>query len=158
MSMWYQRSFALLLLVGCGLLAWQAWGYQALFDYEPVGPRAWPLVLLGLLGLGALTLLFSGSARAAFPAQPVENKPNDYQLAIKVSTCIGLLLAYAALFERLGFIPSAILLGVGLAKLYGGRWVVSLISGLILGIGLYLLFDKALDVPLPLGILSDWEI
>jgi len=50
------------------------------------------------------------------------------------------------------------LLGVGLARLYGGRWPLSIASGLILGVGLYLLFDKALDVPLPLGVLSDWEI
>jgi len=147
-----QRSFSALLLAVCAVLAVVAFGYQAAFSYEPVGPRAWPLILLVLLGLGALGLFFSK------PPTSEEKAKADHHLSAKVTGCVVLLLIYAALFETLGFIPSAILLGLGLARLYGGRWPVSIASGLILGIGLYLLFDKALDVPLPLGILSDWEI
>jgi len=151
-----QRSFSVLLLVLCAVLAWSAWDYQAAFSYEPVGPRAWPLILLALLGLGALCLLFSRTPVAPF--ETAVKTANDHYLSFKVMACVVFLLIYASVFERLGFIPSAMLLGVGLAKLYGGRWVVSLISGSILAIGLYWLFDKALDVPLPLGILSDWDI
>jgi len=147
-----QRSFSALLLLICAALAVVAFGYQAAFSYEPVGPRAWPLILLVLLGLGALALFFSK------PPESEEKTKADHHLSAKVTGCVVLLLIYAALFETLGFIPSAILLGLGLARLYGGRWPVSIASGLILGAGLYLLFDKALDVPLPLGILSDWEI
>jgi len=147
-----QRSFSTLLLAVCVVLAVVAFGYQAAFSYEPVGPRAWPLILLVLLGMGALALFFSK------PSVSEEKAKADHHLSVKVTGCVVLLLIYAALFETLGFIPSAMLLGLGLARLYGGRWPVSIASGLILGIGLYLLFDKALDVPLPLGILSDWEI
>jgi len=147
-----QRSFSLVLLLSCGALAAMAFGYHAPFSYEPVGPRAWPLILLVLLALCALGLLFS-------PLQHKEEKTAaDHHLSAKVIGCVVLLLIYAALFETLGFIPSAILLGASLAFLYGARAWVSLTSGLLLGVGLYLLFDKALDVPLPLGLLSDWEI
>jgi len=147
-----QRSFSALLLLLCVVLAVIAFGYHAPFSYEPVGPRAWPLVLLVLLALSALGLLFSSVPKA-------EGKPAaDHHLSAKVTGCVMLLLVYAALFETLGFIPAAMLLGLGLARLYGGRWSVAVLSGLILGVGLYLLFDKALDVPLPLGVLSDWEI
>jgi len=148
-----QRSFSVFLLLLCAALAVVAFGYQAPFSYEPVGPRAWPLLLLLLIGVSAVGLLFSQSA-----PQHEEKAERDHHLSAKVSGCVLLLLAYSALFEVLGFIPSAMLLGMGLARLYGGRWSVSVASGLILGIGLYLLFDKALDVPLPLGVLSDWEI
>jgi len=148
-----QRSFSVLLLLICAALAVVAFGYQAAFSYEPVGPRAWPLILLALLGLSALALLFSKQ-----DAVREEKTAKDHYLSAKVALCVVLLLIYAALFETLGFIPSAMLLGMGLARLYDGRWWVSVVSGLILGIGLYLLFDKALDVPLPLGVLSDWEI
>jgi len=148
-----QRSFSVLLLLICVALAVVAFRYQAPFSYEPVGPRAWPLILLALLGLSALALLFSPQAK-----ENEEKTKADHHLSAKVTGCVVLLLIYAALFETLGFIPSAMLLGMGLARLYDGRWLVSVISGLILGIGLYLLFDKALDVPLPLGVLSDWEI
>jgi len=156
MSALYQKGFAALLLVTCSVLAWIAWDYQAAFSYEPVGPRAWPLLLLALLGLSALCLLCSRNQTV--PYEVITKPATDHHLSLKVITCVGLLLIYATLFERLGFIPSAILLGVGLAKLYNGRWLMSVMSGLIFGIGLYLLFDKALDVPLPLGILSDWDI
>jgi len=45
-----------------------------------------------------------------------------------------------------------------MARLYEGTWVASAISGVVLAVGLYLLFDKILDVPLPLGVLSALEI
>lgn len=53
-----QRIFALALLAVCAALAVMAWPYQAAFSYEPVGPRAYPLLTLGLLGLGLLYLVF----------------------------------------------------------------------------------------------------
>jgi putative tricarboxylic transport membrane protein len=52
-----QRIFALLLLA-CAALAVMAWPYQAAFSYEPVGPRAYPLLMLGLMGLALLYLVF----------------------------------------------------------------------------------------------------
>ena len=45
-----------------------------------------------------------------------------------------------------------------MARLYDGSWRTSLITGTVAAIGLYLLFDKILDVPLPLGILSSLEV
>src|SRR5690349_16524613 len=53
-----QRIFALALLAVCAALAVMAWPYQAAFSYEPVGPRAYPLLMLGLMGLGLLYLVF----------------------------------------------------------------------------------------------------
>ena len=51
-----QRVFALILLALCAALAVMAWPYQAAFSYEPVGPRAYPLLMLGLMALGLLYL------------------------------------------------------------------------------------------------------
>lgn len=45
-----QRLFAAVLLLACAGLALMAWPYQAAFSYEPVGPRAFPLLMLGLMG------------------------------------------------------------------------------------------------------------
>ncbi|EGH33309.1 membrane protein TctB, putative, partial [Pseudomonas syringae pv. japonica str. M301072] len=38
-----------------------------------------------------------------------------------------------------------------------GRWLPSVVVVILMSIGLYLLFDKAMDVPLPLGLLSVLE-
>ncbi|HEJ5312168.1 TPA: tripartite tricarboxylate transporter TctB family protein [Pseudomonas aeruginosa] len=66
--------------------------------------------------------------------------------------CVGL--AVAGLFEALGFILSAALVGSCMAILYGARPLPAVITASLLGIGLYWLFDRALDVPLPLGVLD----
>ena len=46
------------------------------------------------------------------------------------------------------------LVGTFIALIYGGRPVASVITATLLAIGLYVLFDRTLDVPLPLGILA----
>ncbi|MCV6289156.1 hypothetical protein OFL26_30070, partial [Pseudomonas aeruginosa] len=48
----YQRLFAGLWLLACVGLAVAGWRYQAPFSYEPVGPRAYPLLCLALMGAG----------------------------------------------------------------------------------------------------------
>lgn len=149
----YQRIFGIVLLLCCLGLAATAWGYHAPFSYEPVGPRAYPLLLLTLMALGAIYLI----AKPASATVNADEPPLDRQVLIKVGTCVVFMTIYAALFETLGFIPASVLFGIAMARLYEGTWTISVIAGVVLGIGLYLLFDKALDVPLPLGILAGLE-
>ena len=79
-------------------------------------------------------------------------------MLIKVAICLALLLALASLFESLGFVPSSILFALGMARLFGGRWLPSVVLAVVLGTSLYFLFDRILDVPLPLGVLAELEI
>ncbi len=150
----YQRLFGLVLLVASVALSVTAWDYQAPFSYEPVGPRAYPLLLLALIGLGAIYLLLKPATAGTHSTEP----PMDRHVLRKVAGCVLILVVYAALFEPLGFVPASILFGIAMARLYDGSWRTSLITGTVAAIGLYLLFDKILDVPLPLGILSSLEV
>ena len=64
----YVRLFSAAWLLLCIGLAFVAWGFKAPFSYDPVGPRAYPLLLLALMGTAALWLLFkpkSGQELAA---------------------------------------------------------------------------------------------
>jgi putative tricarboxylic transport membrane protein len=148
-----QRIFASALLLACVGLALMAWPYQAAFSYEPVGPRAFPLLMLGLMGLGLMYMLF----RPTPLVHSEEDPPLDRPTLIKIATCTVLLLIFAGLFEPLGFILSSILIGIPMARLYGGRWKLSVVVVTLISVGLYLLFDKAMDVPLPLGLLDVLE-
>ncbi|MEZ5740870.1 MAG: hypothetical protein R3E68_16370 [Burkholderiaceae bacterium] len=38
-------------------------------------------------------------------------------------------------------------------RLFGATWTQAVLTGLALGVGLFLLFDRLLDVVLPLGLL-----
>ena len=148
-----QRIFASVLLLVCVGLALMAWPYQAAFSYEPVGPRAFPLLMLGLMGLGLIYMIVRPT--------PVVHSEDDPQLdrdtLIKIGACVVLLLIFAGTFEPLGFILSSILIGIPMARLYGGRWLPSVVIISLMSVGLYLLFDKAMDVPLPLGLLDVLE-
>jgi len=132
------------LVAGAGM-AWAAHGYVAPISYEPVGPRAFPLLLAGLMALAGVWLI----------ARP---GPQGFGLGREHFRTIGLAVAavfgYAALFEMLGFplATAAMALPVGMA--FGGSWKQSLAGGVAMGIALYLLFDKLLDVVLPTGLLS----
>ncbi|MEE1868299.1 MULTISPECIES: tripartite tricarboxylate transporter TctB family protein [Pseudomonas] len=148
-----QRVFALILLALCAVLAVMAWPYQAAFSYEPVGPRAYPLLMLGLMALGLMYL--------AFRPTPIVHKDDEPELdretLNKIALCVGLLLVFAATFEPLGFILSGVLIGVPMARLYGGRWLPSVVIIGLMTIALYWLFDRVMDVPLPLGLLDVLE-
>ncbi|MCO7568887.1 tripartite tricarboxylate transporter TctB family protein [Pseudomonas sp. 3MA1] len=148
-----QRLFAAVLLLACAALALMAWPYQAAFSYEPVGPRAFPLLMLGLMGLALLYMLF----RPAPIKHSEDEPPLDRQTLTKITLCVTLLLVFAGTFEPLGFILASILIGVPMARLYGGRWLPSLVIISLLSVGLYWLFDRVMDVPLPLGLLDVLE-
>ncbi|NWL79018.1 tripartite tricarboxylate transporter TctB family protein [Pseudomonas taiwanensis] len=145
----YVRIFAAVWLLVCTVLAVVAWGFQAPFSYDPVGPRAYPLLLLFLMATAAIWLIYKpGDA---------DNLPISWPLARKVALCVFALFAYALLFEPLGFIVSTSLVGFGLGVLFMGRPLASLVSGVLMGVLLYGLFDYLLDVPLPLGLLAFME-
>ncbi len=148
-----QRLFAAVLLLACAALALMAWPYQAAFSYEPVGPRAFPLLMLGLMGLALLYMMF----RPAPIKHSEDEPPLDRQTLTKITLCVTLLLVFAGTFEPLGFILASILIGVPMARLYGGRWLPSLVIISLLSVGLYWLFDRVMDVPLPLGLLDVLE-
>lgn len=139
----YVRLFAAIWLLLCAVLAVLAWGFQAPFAYDPVGPRAYPLLLLSLMAAGSLWLVF---------------KPGQLELRFNLQTikrgllCICVLLSYALLFESLGFVISTALGAFALGLLFSGRVLPCAICGVLMGVVLYSLFDLLLDVPLPLGL------
>lgn len=139
----YVRLFAATWLLLCSWLAVLAWGFQAPFAYDPVGPRAYPLLLLGLMGAGSLWLLVKPG---------LLNQQLHVPSTLRALLCVLALLAYALLFEPLGFILSTALATFALGLLFTGRPLPCAISGVLMGLLLYGLFDLVLDVPLPLGL------
>lgn len=139
----YVRLFAASWLLFCAVLAVLAWGFQAPFAYDPVGPRAYPLLLLSLMALGSMWLIYKPGM--------LEQRLN-LQALKRALLCVLALLAYALLFEILGFVISTALGTFALGLLFTGRLLPCAISGVLMGVVLYSLFDLLLDVPLPLGL------
>ena len=135
---------AVCIAVGAGM-AWAAQGYAAAISYEPVGPRAFPLLLAALMTASGLWLVLRPSLGSAnFRSVP-------WAATALSAAAIGL---YALLFQTLGFTLATALMAVPVGMAFGGNWKQALASGAGLGIVLYFMFDKLLDVVLPTGILS----
>ncbi len=130
------------------VMGWMAQGYQAEFSYEPVGPRAFPLLLAAIMGAAGLWLVLRPARIAGAGAAPLRRP------ALPVVLTMGAMLAYALLFQWLGFVLATALMALPVGRHFGGRLLPSLAAGLGLGLGLYLLFDKVFDVILPTGLLA----
>ncbi|MEO8078954.1 MAG: tripartite tricarboxylate transporter TctB family protein [Caldimonas sp.] len=126
-------------------MAWAARSYSAPISYEPVGPRAFPLLLSALLAAIGLWLAVRPSGHG-FGLERAHVRP----IALVIVAVFG----YAALFQTLGFPVATALMSLPVAMAFGGSWKQALAGGVGLGLALYLLFDKLLDVVLPTGLLS----
>jgi len=139
------RLLGAVCVVASAAMAWAAQDYAAAISYEPVGPRAFPLLLACGLGLSGLWLVLRPNAGTeAFRSVPWG----------PTALCAAAVLSYALLFQWLGFPLATALMGVPVGMAFGGSWKQSLAGGSALGLVLYVLFDKLLDVVLPTGPLS----
>jgi len=116
--------------------------FQSAFAYEPIGPSKYPMLLAVLLALCSIWLTVRAGPEAQWP---------DAALWRKIVIMFAALIVYALAFEPLGFVLSTTLLTVALGRLFGGTWKQCIVGGVLLGIGLFVLFDKLLDVALPVG-------
>jgi len=139
------RILGAVCVVAAAGMAWAAQGYAAAISYEPVGPRAFPLLLSGLMAIAGIWLVIRPTMRG----MALEGQ----HLKILGMSAVAIV-AYALLFEKLGFPIATALMAVPVGMAFSGDWKKSLMGGVGLGIGLFILFDKLLDVVLPTGLLS----
>ena len=122
---------------------WIARSFEAPFSYEPVGPRAFPMLILALLGISAIALMLEKKGDTVWAPPPVMKR---------IGALFLIVLVYAWLFDKLGFILATALMVIPVARFFGGRWTHALAGGVGLGAGLFILFDRLLDVALPTGL------
>jgi len=135
-------------VAGLALAAFLAvfgWGLQAPFAYEPVGPRAFPLGLSLVIALCSGWMIYKGGGEAA---------PNPPGANLRIALMVGLIAAYAFLFVWLGFVIANAIMVTVVGRLFGGSWLKAAITGVVMSVLFFLLFDKLLDVVLPTGLLG----
>ena len=137
------RIFAGVLLVVA--LAYAVIAFTAIsapFQYDPLGPESWPQIL-SLVAIVCLLIILwrpdTGSLGVARRAW--------FRLAVT----IVLLVAYAELYEPLGFILATILFGTAMSAMLNAGVVRSVVFGVAAGVAGYLLCAMLLDLNLPDG-------
>lgn len=139
------RILGAVCVVAAAGMAWAAQSYAPAISYEPVGPRAFPRLLAGLMAIAGAWLIVK-------PTLVGNSLPSGSLKLIGLSALTVFI--YALLFQVLGFTLATSLMAVPVGMAFGGNWKQSLAGGVGLGLGLFLLFDKLLDVVLPTGLLS----
>jgi putative tricarboxylic transport membrane protein len=120
------------------------------------GPALFPVLIgIGLLLTGAI-LIASGVARLR--TEPLFSGGAWLRSGphlINFAAVIGGLLLYILISDRLGFIPTALLLLFGWLLLFRrGKPISSLVIALAVTLAVDYLFSELLLVPLPLGVLQ----
>lgn len=137
------RIFASVLAVVTLIYLWiAATAIKAPFQYDPLGPESWPR-LLAVVMLLCLALLLWKPDRAPFDVARSSLG--------RLAATVVLLLAYARLYQPLGFILSTLLFGLLMARMLGASWLRAGLFGLGVGVGGYLLGAGLLDLNLPDG-------
>lgn len=144
-----ERVFTGIIAVVCLWLMFIAWGFVAPIAYDPLGPRPYPILLLSLLILSCVYL----TIRPKNLSDVIDLEYNPVILK-KVGLTLLFFFIFAFTFEFLGFPIATAIMSFAIGVLFGGTVKASLISGILLGIFCYVLFDILLDVPLPLGFFS----
>ncbi|MCC4114563.1 tripartite tricarboxylate transporter TctB family protein [Aromatoleum toluclasticum] len=138
-----ERIFGGVLLLVSLAGIWIGWDLRPPVSYEPVGPRAFPLLVLALLGVCAVMLMREKTSDTVWAPPPVLRR---------IGALFLIVLAYALLFDKLGFIVATALMTIPIARFFGGSWKQSVAGGLGLGVGMFIFFDRLLDVALPTGL------
>ena len=139
------RILGAVCVVAAAGMAWAAQDYNPAISYEPMGPRAFPRLLAALMAIGGAWLVLKPTL--------VGNPLHGTNIKMIGLSAVAVFV-YALLFQSIGFALATTLMAVPVGMAFGGSWKQSLLGGLGLGLGLFFLFDKLLDVVLPTGLLS----
>ncbi|MEW6333974.1 MAG: tripartite tricarboxylate transporter TctB family protein [Thermodesulfobacteriota bacterium] len=144
------------LLVLCGLLYWQA-GLVSAPPFVPIGPAAYPRVVLILLAGLCLWLIAEDLLRRRLPARKPAKPAGPAPEYGKVLLGFILFLGYVAGLSLIGYLAATFLFVLGLSWSIGPRQPRELPKLILIAAGTalitYLVFEKYLHVFLPRGVL-----
>ncbi|MGM0823340.1 MAG: tripartite tricarboxylate transporter TctB family protein [Pseudomonadota bacterium] len=144
------RIFGVLMIVLAVAYGWGATQLPEPFGgAEAVGPDTFPKLLAVVLALSSLYMIVRPDPDHAWPWS---------RTGIELIVAVVVLVLYAMLLQPLGFVISTTLAVGTLCWRMGARPLNAYITGAVSGVVVYFLFSFALDLALPLGVLSFLEV
>lgn len=136
------RIFGALALVLAGLMAWATTLIEESFIQDPLGPKAFPLLIAGVMAVAGAVMVWRPDASPQWPALAKR---------LELLLTLGVLVAYAQLLPVLGFVLSTIGLTAFLCGRLGATLRQSLQGGVLIALGVYALFQHVLGLHLATG-------
>lgn len=150
MSYFNDRVFGILLITLAVAYGWGASQFPEPFGgSEVVGPETFPHLLAVVLAISSLYLVVRPDPDNAWPWS---------RTGVELIIALVVLGLYAMTLEPLGFIISTTLAVGTLCWRMGAPLVKAFTTGAVAGVVVFLIFNFALDLSLPLGLLSFLEV
>lgn len=136
----------IVLLIGGGYL-WEALRMEDVTIGDPLGPKVFPVILGAVMVILGFSLVI----------RPVEgSSPRTFSRSALYALVLALLLcAYALGIEWIGYPAATFFFLFAASRLLGETSLtVGLAIPLVLSLGIFGLFTRVLDIPLPLGLIG----
>ena len=134
------------LLLGAGYL-WAAIFMEEVTIGDPLGPTVFPIILGALMVALGFSLLIR-------PVGVSSSQPFTKTAACALVLAV-LLCAYSFGIESIGYPAATFLFLLVASRLLGETsWVAGLVIPLAVSLGVFVLFTRGLDIPLPLGFIA----
>jgi len=135
------------ILGGLGLLLaiffiWQATLIKESFISDPVGPKIFPIIIGVLFAVSSLAILFRPDEEPEWP---------EFSRLFEVGLTIAVMIAYAYALPTAGFVVSTAVAAAYLSWRLGTPPVKAVIAGVVIAIGIYVVFHLILGLSLARG-------
>lgn len=136
------RIFGLFGLLFAGLVVWATGRIEESFIQDPLGPKAFPLVIAALVALSSVVMLAKPDRNPAWP---------NLKKWLEMAVTVGVMVAYAIVLPELGFVLSSALLAGFMIQRLGGTLLQSVVGGAVMSVGIFVVFTYALGLSLVRG-------
>ena len=136
------RLFGVVCLALAAFLIWRSTLIETSFIVDPLGPKAFPIIIGGVLGLAGLYPLLRPDPEPAWPG---------VRGFVEIAVAILVMVAYALLLPEVGFVLATAVAASLLAWRLGSGPIQALVAGVSISIGIYVIFHLVLGLSLARG-------
>lgn len=129
-------------LLIAAIFIWQAFEIQESFMSDAVGPKAFPIIIAGVIILSSIYFILKPSANPLWP---------QLEALLEIAMAIIVLILYALALPELGFAISTAIAATYLSWRLSASPLQALVAGLLTSAGLYLIFRIILGLSLARG-------
>jgi len=136
------RVFGAVCILLAAFFVWQATQIETGFIVDPMGPRAFPIIIGIVLGVGGLYPILRPDPA---PDWPAAGRLLDIVFAVAV------MIAYALVLPRIGFVAATAVAAGLLGWRLGSGPVAAALGGIAIAVGIYVVFHLILGLSLARG-------
>jgi putative tricarboxylic transport membrane protein len=136
------RIFGAVCILLAAFFIWQATQIELGFIVDPMGPRAFPIAIGVVLALGGLYPILRPDPAPDWPAAG---------RLLEILFAVAVLIAYAQLLSRIGFVLSTAVAASLLSWRLGSRPAAAALGGVTISVGIFVIFHLALGLSLARG-------